>query len=166
MLNEEEPTFFIRNKNYSEILDLVLCTNNLANKVSGIKVLSDWTMGSDHAPIICSFALNKPPIQQNEEKILRFNLSQTDWGRFREELDKNIGNLDIDSFSEVAFTNETFIRVVTQAAEASIPKFVLKSNKSLPPHIINLIKLRSTIRKNIRKASFEEKMVSLPSTTN
>ena len=38
----------------------------------------------------------------------------------------------------------------------------MKSNKSLPLHIINLINLRRSINTNIRKASFEEKKALTP----
>ena len=104
----------------------------MANKFSGIKVQSEWTMGSEHAPVICSFTLNKTIIQHNEDKILRFNLSQANWVRFGVELDKSIGRFEPENLVEASLANETFVRGVTQAAEASIPKFALKSNKSFP----------------------------------
>ena len=60
VLNDQTPTYFTfrNNNNYSEILDLMLSSTRLANKMSHFEVLTDSLMGSDHAPIMCILSLN------------------------------------------------------------------------------------------------------------
>ncbi|RNA00098.1 RNA-directed DNA polymerase from mobile element jockey-like [Brachionus plicatilis] len=65
VLNEpSKPTYFRYNNNlkkvdYSELLDLFLCTKSLANKMTSIEILTDSKMGSDHDPVMCTFGFNK-----------------------------------------------------------------------------------------------------------
>ena len=54
VLNDDEPIYFsFSNFNYSETLDLVLCSKSLSVKNSDFIVLSNDNMGSDHAPVMC-----------------------------------------------------------------------------------------------------------------
>ena len=58
VLNDRSPTYFTFNSDYSEILDLMLSSTRLANKMSHFEVLTDSLMGSDHAPIMCTLSFN------------------------------------------------------------------------------------------------------------
>jgi hypothetical protein len=59
VLNNRDPTYFSHSiKDYSEILDLALCSPSAASKLIEFEVLSDMRMGSDHAPISTHFAFS------------------------------------------------------------------------------------------------------------
>ena len=51
-VNDESPTYFKFNNEYTEILDLMLCSPKLAIKMTHLEVLTDYLMGSNHAPIM------------------------------------------------------------------------------------------------------------------
>ncbi len=59
VLNDKSPTYFKFKSNYSELLDLFLCSSKLANILSHFEVLNEDLMGSDHAPISCTLVFNK-----------------------------------------------------------------------------------------------------------
>ena len=59
VLNDHSHTYFQFKSDYSELLDLFICSSRLANSMSHFEVLTDYLMESDHAPIMCVLDLKK-----------------------------------------------------------------------------------------------------------
>ena len=159
VLNDNSPTYFKFKSDYSEILDLMLCSTRLANKVSHFEVLCDLKMGSDHAPVECTLSLDKSFRIQVGTLEPRFNFSKADWNKYGHALDGLIGELDLENCSDINGIHERFSKVIIDAASSSIPKFSDSYSKSYPEHIIELIKLRRAIRKNKKGKSLEKRSV-------
>ena len=158
VLNNQEPTYFQFKSDYSEILDLFLCSSSLANKMSHFEVLTDHRMGSDHAPILCILSLNKAFRIDVKIPEPRFNFRKADWNKYGHVLDQMIG--EIDSGVEITDLNEVFSSLIIKSANESVPKMLNSPLKSYPPHIIEIIKLRRKVRKKKKKQSLEERSVS------
>jgi endonuclease/exonuclease/phosphatase family metal-dependent hydrolase len=167
--NNLSPTFNRFNSEYYELLDLVLSSHEISNKITGLEVLSDHDMGSDHFPVL--FHINvKRQVQNNQEKntISRFNLNKADWGLFRFHLEglalayssQFIESLSIDELNDLVINN------INQAATLSIPKYVVKNNNSLPFEIVQLIQQKRIIRKEFRKTKHPYLKLLLNKITN
>jgi hypothetical protein len=145
VLNEpNKPTYFSfnKNQNYSEILDLFLCSSSLANKMSSIEVLIDSKMESDHAPVMCTFSFSKPFLLEIADPDPRFNFTKADWKLYGNSLDTMIGKLNVGDSCEIGELNGLFARMIGSAADSAIPKFTNRELKSYPSSIVELIKRR------------------------
>ena len=79
VINDLTPTYYSHsNEEYSEILDIMLCTSQLANRISKFEVLTEEKMGSDHAPVMCTLRLEKSFKQDINDNINRFNFTKAD----------------------------------------------------------------------------------------
>ena len=52
IIDEKLPTYYMINRNYTELLDLVICSNNLSEKIINYEVDTDSDLISDHYPIL------------------------------------------------------------------------------------------------------------------
>ncbi len=148
------PTYFsYGGKNYSEILDLILCTGLMYKYASNFEVLSDYIMGSDHAPIVCNFSFNFNFKSISNSNELRYNFKKADWNQYREIVNRGISELDSKELwnLEINSLNAQLSDLMVRAAESSIPKFLNYNAKSYPEEIISLIKNRREIRRDIKK---------------
>ena len=159
VLNDHSPTYFMFKSDYSEILDLMLCSTRLANKMSYFEVLNNFMMGSDHAPIACTLSLDKSFRIKTSTPEPRFNFSKADWNKYGHALDALIGELDLENCSDIQNVYEQFSNFVINAANSTIPKFANSYSKSYPSHIIELIKLRRTVRKNKKGKGLDKSSV-------
>ena len=159
ILSDHSPTYFKFNSNYSEILDLMLSSTKLANKISHFEVLTDSLMGSDHAPIMCILSLNKSFRIHAKTPEPRFNFSKADWKKYGQALDALISELDLENCSNIENIQELFSSLIINAADSSIPKFTNTLLKSYPSHIIELINNRREIRKNKKGKGLEMRSV-------
>ena len=155
IMNDKTPTYHKFNSSYSEILDLVLFSSELSNKILKFEVLEDYEMGSDHSPITFSLRWNRPTkFNQVIEGKICYNLSNANWLMFKQILneysDQLIKNPNYYKF-DVNALNEIVSKQILDAAEIAIPKYKYMSRKSFPKKIIELIHARRLIRKRIKK---------------
>ena len=74
-------------------------------------------------------------------------------------MDALIGELDLENCSDIQNVYEQFSNFVINAANSTIPKFANSYSKSYPSHIIELIKLRRTVRKNKKGKGLDKSSV-------
>ena len=82
ILNDESPTYFRHRNECSELLDLFLCSSRLATNVFGYEVLTEYLMGSDHAPIMCTLQVQKSFRLETKNTKLRLNFNKAEWDNF------------------------------------------------------------------------------------
>ena len=164
--NNESPTYFqfrndiriLKEKDrnipqYAEILDLVLSSSSLSNKIQNFEVQIDHQMTSDHCPITFSFELEKSyKLDKNENKT-RLNFAKADWALFRkllEETAKVISESTLYSLN-IDQLNDLITKHLLDAVEKSIPKYINRGKNSLPKYIVDMIKQKREIRKEMKK---------------
>ena len=157
VLNDpSQPTYFKFNRgtsnlNYSELLDLFLCSKSLANKLFSIEVLANSRMDSDHAPVVCTFGFNRSFRIDLNEPEPRFNFKKADWVSFGNTLDTMIGELSDVDRGDINSLDRIFTNLVNSSADGSIPKFTNTPLRSYPGYIVSLINSRRDIRKIKKK---------------
>ena len=120
------------------------------------EVLSDYLMGSDHAPILCTLGFNKSFRADLKRPEPRFNFKKADWNKFGHVFDTMINQYDLETTSDL---NEVFSKLVIESANQSIPKLQCFTQKSYPPHIVSLIKTRQQVRRDKKKVNFENRPI-------
>ncbi len=112
-------------------------------------------MDSDHCPITFNIKLTDNVALAISENKTRYNFAKADWVLFRKILEDKVkltttyltGTTNIDELNE--FISDQLI----EAVEICVPKFVHRSNNSLPIEIVDLIKIKRVTRKALRKLS-------------
>ena len=155
IFNNNMPTYNKFNSNYEEILDLVIGSSSIANKITDFRVLEDYSMMSDHFPVSVNLNLSAGDLQNLKNELIepRFNFQKANWLLFHEVLLSKansysieyINSLDAESLNTLVSTN------IIEAANRSIPKFCNRSNKSLPQEILCLIVERRKLRKEMKR---------------
>lgn len=131
--------------NYSELLDLCICSPGMASKVSSFEVLTLMDMGSDHVPISVTFnsVISRQKSTSTEKET--YNLQLADWQLFKDELQERPTN---DIITDIEGLNSFIITGILNAAKKSIP---LKGRKvsptSLPKSVLVLIAARKEAKK-------------------
>ena len=150
-INDDSPTFhlFRPEGEYTEILDLFLCSHDLLEKVERFQVDYDYDMTSDHFPIEVSFSMSY--CVNNPLNKSKFNYNLANWELFKGALMSNPSdvfnnNLSIDELAQNWTDN------VIRAANLSIPKMGEKVYKtSFPLEIVSTIKERRKARRLVKK---------------
>ncbi len=160
--NDNNPTYYQfqgtkrleKNKpQYSEILDLVLSSFDMAYRIQKFAVLNEQKMSSDHCPVIFNINLgDKIKLDLNENKI-RLNFAKADWDQYSAILEEaakttpeKLGSLSNEEI------NDLISKQILGAADKSIPKFINRGKNSLPKEIIDLIKFKRETRKELGKS--------------
>ncbi len=86
VLNNAQPTFHIKNRNYHEILDLVISSPRIGS-MSNFKVFESEFLDSDHSPVEVIIDLVVDRVEVLERPQNRLNFSRTDWELFKNKLD-------------------------------------------------------------------------------
>ncbi|XP_072392272.1 uncharacterized protein [Diabrotica undecimpunctata] len=126
ILNNEEPTYLPRYGTQKLMIDISLCTANIASKITW-SVLSD-TLGSNHFAITMNFSI----INKSQETIYP-KIKKTNWSLYTSLIENMFSNK-----SSSLNTNENYnflIYCINDAAIKSIPQYkILKfKNRSPPP---------------------------------
>jgi len=104
--NNMLTTFNRLNSDYFELLDLILSSGDISNKMTNLEVLYDHDMDSDHFSVL-------------------FDFNKADWDLFRfhlEEIVKAIPTNYVESLS-IDELNEFITDNINEAASISIPKY-------------------------------------------
>ena len=101
----------------------MLCTSQVANRISKFEVLTEEKMGSDHAPVMCTLILEKSFKHDLNNNINRFNFTKADWNKYGHNLDEIIGELELGECSNIDNIHEQCSNLIIKAADSSIPKF-------------------------------------------
>ena len=119
-------TFFRDNANYTEILDLFICSNSIYKSVVKFEVCINVDLFSDHYPIKIQLKNgNKQEKIINQIKTLDY--SKANWIKFKnqlEQIDINeiLKSTDVDEINEFIVTN------IIKTANESIP---VKNSKNI-----------------------------------
>jgi exonuclease III len=131
--------------NYSELLDLCICSPGMASKVSSFEVLTLKDMGSDHVPISVTFDSVTSRQRSTSTERETYNLQLADWQLFKDELQECPTT---DVFSDIEGLNTFIINGILAAAEKSIPRRGKKAGPtSLPKSVLLLISARKEAKK-------------------
>ena len=166
--NNESPTYYqFRNEirmrkereqnipQYSEILDLVISSANLSNRIRNFEVLNEVNMSSDHCPISFDMQLSDSFLLDSTDSKIRLNFAKADWDLFRKILDENTNKLTESNLKSLNINelNDLISNQILNAVEISVPKFLSRNIKnSLPKEIIDLIKYKRETRKSLNKS--------------
>jgi hypothetical protein len=159
IINNKDHTYFRFKSNYSELLDLAICSSEINSKISNFEVLTDQCMGSDHCPITFTINLGVTPHPATiSNSYQRLNLAKADWEFFSEILtrkallltDSYIESLNVEDFNKLVSDH------IMEAANTAIPVSAPKVRKSFPPNIVNLIKERRLVKKDMKYLKSEE----------
>ncbi len=140
-----EKTYFESNRDYAEILDLIICSDTLINKISAIRTEGNSALLDDqtyyHSPV--SFTLDKRVAKKNlSSKIF----TKTDWTNFYlSQMDSNF-NL----FQHIEGLECEIIRKIKTCYEKNTKTITLKANRTdLPSNIVELIKKKRKARREL-----------------
>ncbi|CAF0903604.1 unnamed protein product, partial [Brachionus calyciflorus] len=122
LVNDNSPTYFQINRDYTQVLDLFLCSPNILDKSAEFKVLYEWDMTSDHYPLLLNLDFGfKKNINLSDE--LKFDYLKSNWALFKSLLNQcNISLKDFNIKSSVEKLNEIITEEILKAAKLSIPK--------------------------------------------
>lgn len=155
VINTNEPTYISPATGNSDILDLILCTPDLASKLLQFSTTNH--LSSDHLPVLTTFSFHLQVTPNN-----KYNYRKADWEIYRTHIEGSLKhtpttpNTTPDDLDHQAIL---LSQILTQAREETIPKNTNKTpTQSLPHHILQLIKQKRKLRRNyIRSRSPQTK---------
>lgn len=156
IMNNRDFTYFkiYNDKTYKEVLDLFVCSSDMANEFYNFKVRYDLELDSDHYPIQLDNNSddNKEANSKAQEK--KYDFSKVCWKKFKETLEK----INLESILEcrdVDKINDFIIESLHHAAKAAMPyKNNNKKQLRLPKYILNMIEARKFYKRIITKNEY------------
>ena len=152
VVNNNEFTHFGFNGNSKSILDYCIISSKLHKAFDSFCVLTNEDMTSDHVPISATFSNKKDKSNNygNNKNITnkKYNLQKADWIKFKSKLPTETS---LEVCNDVDRLNKFVKESIINAADNSIPVFRNNSyhNKTLPNYILELVKLRKKVRKQM-----------------
>ena len=156
--NQNIPTFHIdhskkHTEDYKEVLDYILCSNNIINFIKQIEILDYELLGSDHSPIQIHLTLKKNKKEINSRPKLRVQMYQkANWKKLRETIALSVQNDDFNILGiEEAINSLTTI--ISNAIKVSIPVKQIsdKMRQPFPTEIVKLIRIKNKAAKLYKK---------------
>ena len=126
VMNDGAPTHYQASNGSVSAIDLCIVSNSLSQRATW-KPLSS-TLSSDHYPCIVQVGGATCATQSNQQP--KFNYKKADWGKYKEYCREHI-NADLIG-DDVTDTQQNFVTVLLEAANASIP-MSNPAKKGLPP---------------------------------
>ena len=151
VLNDKTPTYYSFTELHEGVLDLAICTPNLANALKRFAVLPDERMGSDHAPILVTLERRSCNARFNSNNSTNYNFKKADWRAFAASLSLATPPPNTSNVEEL----NTFICTeILKAANHHIPpKTNTRFINSYPRHIVELIAERKKARRLAQRDS-------------
>lgn len=149
--NGNEHTYEKYNSEYKEKLDLIICSQNAMQELVKCKVLVNSDYGSDHLPIIAKFQFEK--IMLPEEEIITKNYKTAKWKNYKIIVDENIDKLNnLNEINDINYLNEIITSIFLDADSKIIKaKKISNKTKLLPADILELLKIKRSIRRKFNK---------------
>ena len=126
----------------------------MSDKVNSFEVLNKYRMDSDHCPLYFNLKLSGSAKPVNDNDKSRLNFSNADWNLYRNLLIE-FANKTSESLIYSLNVNELNDLICNQIQKVnlSVPKFIHKSDNSLPEKILELIKIKKATRKELKKSN-------------
>ncbi|KAM8740389.1 uncharacterized protein AB9X84_020255 [Acanthopagrus schlegelii] len=155
VINTNEPTYISPATGDSDILDLILCTPDLASKLLQFSTTNH--LRSDHLPVLTTFSFHLQATPNN-----KYNYRKADWEIYRTHIEGKLKQTPITSNTTPDDLDHQAVllsQILTQAREETTPKNTNKTpTQSLPHHILQLIKQKRKLRRTyIRSRSPQTK---------
>jgi hypothetical protein len=155
LVNTPAHTYF--KGDYSELLDLFLCSTNIASKIRKFRAELNQLLVSDHLPIEVWLSIKEFNTRQAFGNARKMDFSKADWVNYRSVLD-NIANenrLLLSGQHDIDSLNSFLISSIEYAASTSIPVRIEHKLTALPHHILEKIKKRHQLRQEYNKGANE-----------
>ena len=165
ILNEKVHTYRPVHSGKMNVLDFIVASSELYPIAQNFIVKTDNDMSSDHVPILVELRelVNLPETQIEESR--RFNCSQTDWRKFKQEASVRYLKFGIHE-ENVEKLNDRITESLCEAAKISSPISVSKPKSILPNYILELIRSRKKLRRQIEKRPTDNILKQLKSKLN
>ncbi len=145
IINTNEPTYISPATANLDILDLILCTPDLASKLLQFSTTNH--LSSDHLPVLTTFSFHLQATPNN-----KYNYRNADWETYRTHIEgqlKDTSTTPNTTPDDLDHQATLLSQILTQAREETIPKNTNKTQtQSLPHHILQLIKQKRKLRQN------------------
>ena len=147
IVNSSEPTYNSFSYDQSSILDLMIVSNDIVDKIDKFKVLSQ-DMTSDHFPIVGTFNFKtnyiKDPFLVYKKRI--------DWKKYTDNIDLSLRNNYGDDNSSLESIYSHFVEVINNSKTVSTTVTTRRINcKTVPKYLLDIIEYRKEIAKEIKK---------------
>lgn len=144
LINDHSPTRCNNN-----ILDLIICSPELAHNFSCFKADEFSGLHSDHYPVLATLDFSPFNITPTAKEP-RLNINKTDWDSFK----RDLSVLEVDHNLDCLTLNKIITTAIKISAENNTPKIPNKIYKfSLPADIIEIIKKKRKARRNFKKTN-------------
>lgn len=119
IMNSGEATHFNNSYKTFSAIDLTLCSADIAHKIEW-KTLED-PHGSDHTPIKLTIQNSK---NQGNESSPKWKFDRADWDKFKQIIEDMLTEKEMSPPSELSIDEkmDSFVEIILEAAEQSIPK--------------------------------------------
>ena len=105
IINNNQHTFHRIYNDYTQILDLIICSPAPTCKLTSFEVLTKQELNSDHYPICAIFDLLPKKQRRIINNDLRFDFKRADWTKFNNELSQ----MNIETETASKFFDSTSI---------------------------------------------------------
>ena len=160
IVNNDEHTYynFRNDKSFSDKLDLAIWSSNIYNDIINFEVLLTVDMTSDHMTLVIELNMQNITREQNYRSEI-YNFNRANWTLYNSYLPDSA---TLDVLEDVEKLNEFVVNSLIDAANIANPlkykNVKVEHLKSLPKHILQLIKTRKHYRrKKIKNNSVENK---------
>ncbi|CAK1579579.1 unnamed protein product [Parnassius mnemosyne] len=137
------PTFWAHrgNRDYTSIVDVTACSNDLLNKITNWRVNPDFVTLSDHRAITFSVNLEKITAEATQRQTTRiYNTGKADWASFTHFLKEELKVLKIteESITEIGNTDaledlvQQYVDCILRSSDKAIPKLAKTISAKTP----------------------------------
>lgn len=151
VIHNRKPTFYSLNANKYEVLDIILTSANINDKVKNLNVISN-ELSSDH--FVMKFDLK---IDNHAKRRDNTMIRKTDWNKFNITAE-HLFSVETEEDHDLSLLNIKFQEILDSSLkEATTVKIKKVNNINLPNYIMDLIRSKSTERKLYNKTKSQER---------
>ena len=142
IINTNEPTYTSPQTGSTDILDLIICSPDLASKLHKFSTTNH--LSSDHLPVLTTFSFH---LQATPRK--RYNYKTAEWEIYRTYIEEKLQNTTLittpQGLDQQAVLSS---QLLTRAREETIPQNPAKTlTQTLPLHLLQLIRHKRKLRR-------------------
>lgn len=150
IVNNKKPTFYFKQTNTLDILDLIITTPDILNKITNLHIPQNH-LSSDHFPMI--FELDNVRFEATKNKIIKRINHEIFHNAIEDKCTLFFNNNLQNKTNNISILYSVFEKIIEHAKQSATKTFSKKvDNINLPKHILDLIKHKKTARKTHNKS--------------